>query len=388
MARRYRLYPTPAQEAVMNRHCADARFVWNLALEQANLYRVGRSTPGNAERMRQLTEARHDSWLGEGSSSVQQAALRDFDRAMRNWWKGSHGRPTWRKKHLHNGFVIRDITWQKLNRHWAEITIPKCGQVKFRLSRPVGEHGSARVTLDPAGRWHVSLVSALQPLDRHATGAAVGIDRGVANSLATNDGTMAHAPALSSGEQVEFVRRQIAMAQHLKGSPERDLHRKVVARTCARLADRRKDWVEKSTTDLVRCYDVVAVENLNVRGMVRRPAPRPGEREGEWLPNGARAKAALNQAILAQCWGFWLCRLKEKAALCGVEVIEVPARNTSRRCPSCGHISARNRENQARFRCEKCGHEDHADTNAARNILERGLEQIKARTGPEALEAA
>ena len=94
MAHRYRLAPTPEQEIVLTRHCADARYVWNLALEQANLYRVERGpTPSAGLRQRQLAEARKATWLGEGSSTVQQQALRDFDQAMRNWWGGEPSAP-------------------------------------------------------------------------------------------------------------------------------------------------------------------------------------------------------------------------------------------------------------------------------------------------------
>jgi putative transposase len=86
VSRRYRLYPTSEQEAVLRRHCGEARFVWNLALEQFNQWRPGRSSPpGSQERFRQLAEARRETWLGEGSSAVQQQALRDFDQALRNW---------------------------------------------------------------------------------------------------------------------------------------------------------------------------------------------------------------------------------------------------------------------------------------------------------------
>ena len=107
MAFRYRLRPDVSQLPGCERHCADARFVWNLALEQANWWRPGRGpTPGSAERHRQLAEARAGSWLGTGSSSVQQQALRDFDQALRNWWTGTHRRPRWRKEGVDEGFCI------------------------------------------------------------------------------------------------------------------------------------------------------------------------------------------------------------------------------------------------------------------------------------------
>src|SRR5437016_3316119 len=99
MAHRYRLCPSADQTPTLERHCTDTRFVWNLALEQANCWRPERGpAPSTAERFRQLTEARRGTWLGEGSSSVQQQALRDFDRAVANWWAGTHRRPRWRKQ--------------------------------------------------------------------------------------------------------------------------------------------------------------------------------------------------------------------------------------------------------------------------------------------------
>ncbi len=128
MAHRYRLYPDPGQAPVLIRHCADARFVWNLALEQANLWRPGRrNTPGSGERMRQLAVARQGSWLGEGSSSVQQQALRDFDWALKHWWAKTHRRPRWRKAGRNEGFCVRDVTLTKINRRWA--THPRLGYV-------------------------------------------------------------------------------------------------------------------------------------------------------------------------------------------------------------------------------------------------------------------
>jgi putative transposase len=90
VAYRYRLYPAPDQaEFMLQRHCGDARFVWNLALEQFNWGGAGRPAPGSAERMKQLAEARQEfDWLAQGSSSVQQQALRDFDRAVAAIFRG------------------------------------------------------------------------------------------------------------------------------------------------------------------------------------------------------------------------------------------------------------------------------------------------------------
>ncbi|MDA8080829.1 MAG: helix-turn-helix domain-containing protein, partial [Actinomycetota bacterium] len=116
MSHRYRLYPTDIQSQGLSGHCSDARYVWNLALEQANLYNPAWGpTPGPTSRQKQLAEARKNSWLGQGSSSVQQQALRDFEKALKNWWQGTHRRPTWRKAGINEGFCVRDVKVVKQN---------------------------------------------------------------------------------------------------------------------------------------------------------------------------------------------------------------------------------------------------------------------------------
>lgn len=382
MAIKQRLYPTQDQETVLAMHCAHARFVWNLACEQANLFSRdkrdrGVLLPNNSERMRQLAQARAEfDWLAQGSSSVQQGALRDFDRAQTNWWSnpGHFRRPTWRKAGIHEGFIIRDVTVHQLSGKWATITVPKAGALRFRLTRPwakVRVATSARVT-HRGGQWHVSLTT--PPPERvkdtrPATGAVVGVDRGVANSIATSDGDFSHAPGLSTGEQARFLALQRRLARQTKGSNRRARTKTQLGRLHHRLGDRRRDWVEQTTTELARTYDLVALEALNTTGMTRAPKPKPDpDREGAFLPNGARAKAALNKAILASAWGSFATRLGHKT-----DVIYVNPKNTSRRCNHCGHTSAGDRQSQAVFTCTECGHSAHADTNAARNILGRAL---------------
>jgi len=139
---RYRLQPTQTQEVVLLRHCADARFVWNLCVEQESWWRADRgSAPGFAERCRQLTAARATNpWLAEGSAIVQQQAIRDHRQAMMNFFAGTHRQPTWRKAGRDEGFRIVHLKLgdvRRLSRHTGEVRIPKVGWVRFRWSRPV-----------------------------------------------------------------------------------------------------------------------------------------------------------------------------------------------------------------------------------------------------------
>ena len=191
---RYRLYPTPGQEAILREHCAHARFVWNLCVEQESQWRPGRGPmPRFAGRCRQLSGARADNpWLAAGSVIVQQQAIRDHDQAMRNFFAGTHRRPWWRKAGRDEGFrivAVKPGDCRRLSRKTAEVRVPKAGWVRFRLSRPVCEDvKSFRVTLDRAGRWHVAFAAIPEPVPAPGNGEVAGVDRGVAVSAALSTG--------------------------------------------------------------------------------------------------------------------------------------------------------------------------------------------------------
>jgi IS605 OrfB family transposase len=347
--------------------------VWNLALEQANWYRPAWGpTPGYCAQSAQLTEARAaNAWLAEGSFIVQQQALRDFAQAMKNWWAGTHRRPKWRKKGRHEGFrivAVKASHLRRLNRRVAEVFVPKVGWVRFRLSRPLARGAkSYRITLDSAGRWHVAFALKPEPILRRPTGAVIGIDRGVANTLATSDGQLLHAPEVTPMERARLARLQRRLARRKTGSRRRERAKRAVARLRARDADRAKDWIEKTTTSLVRDYDLVAIEQLRVKAMTLSASgtiEAPGR--------NVAAKSGLNREILGRRWGLFARRLSEKATLAGVVVVKVNPVNTSRRCHACGHVAAENRKSQAVFGCVVCGHVAHADVNAALNILAAG----------------
>src|SRR5664280_700701 len=377
MSHRYRLYPSPVQELACLRHCADARYVWNLALEQANCYRPHRGpTPGAAARQHQSAEARQETWLGEGSSSVQQQALRDFDRALANWWAGTHRRPTWRKAGVNQGFCVRDVAVGKINRRWAGLAVPKLGKVRFRLSRPLpSSYGMARITLDRAGRWHVSFSAVQAATDRRPTGSVIGIDRGVATTIATSDGEMFRAPTSPNlVSKVDRLQRRLARQKRGSAKRAKTKVRLAGAHAHAQIVDRRRDWVEKTTTRLVYDHDVFVLEDLRVKNMIRRPKSKPDpDHVGAHLPNGSTAKAGLNRAIARSSWSTLARRLEDKAAASGVTVVYVDPRYTSQQCRRCGHTAPENRESQAVFECVSCGHVNHADINAAENIVARGL---------------
>jgi transposase len=326
--------------------------------------------PGYVEQARQLTEARAAfDWLRAGSQTVQQQALRDFDQAVRNFHAGTHRRPTWRKAGLHEGFRIvgsQASRIVKLSRKWATVNMPKVGWVRFRMSRAIPEAKSYRITRDRAGRWHIAFTVIPKPIPGPGTGETVGVDRGVTVSAALSTGELLTCPGLSEREQERLKQLQRRLARCLCGSNRRRRVRAAIAKLHARAADRRKDWVEKTSTDLATRFDVIRMEDLRITQMVRRARPKPDPgRPGQYLPNRRRAKAGLNRGILANAWGGLMERLEDKAP---GRLEKVTAAYTSLTCSICGHCAPENRENQAEFRCVACGHQANADVNAAINI--------------------
>ncbi len=365
---RFRLLPSPAQEAVLRDHCAHARFVWNLAVEQHRHWRPGRaSAPGYLEQCRQLTAARAEQpWLAAGSQMVQQQALRDFAQAMAAFFDPANpaGRPSWRKAGRNEGFravAVKPGDVRRLSRHVGEVRVPKAGWVRFRWSRPVPPGvKSYRVTRDRAGRWHVAFAVIPEPIPAPGNGETVGIDRGVAVSAALSTGKMLTAPGLSAGRRHRLRRLQRRLARARPGSNRRAGVKRAVARLRAREADARKDWAEKASTGIARRFDLIRVEDLRIADMTRSArgtAQNPGR--------NVRAKAGLNREILRSGWGLLVRRLEDKAP---GRVEKVKPHYTSQRCSACGQVDAESRESQARFVCTACGYACNADVNAARNI--------------------
>jgi len=211
------------------------------------------------------------------------------------------------------------------------------------------------VTRDRAGRWHVAFCAVPPPIPGPGNGEVVGIDRGVTVTLMLSDGRRYQAPADCG---VERLQGRLDRAR--RGSIRRAKLKARLARAHARNADARRNWVEQRSTQIARGYDLIRIEDLNVRNMTRS-AKGTVERPGR----NVRQKAGLNRAILASGWGMFAARLGHKAA---GRLEKVDPAFTSWRCSECGTVDRKARESQAVFRCRSCGYSANADLNAARNI--------------------
>jgi len=298
---------------------------------------------------------------------VQQQALRDFAQAMAAFFDPENpaGRPSWRKAGRHEGFRIvgRGRQWdvRRVSRHVGQVWVPKAGWLRFRWSRAVPPGAkSYRVTMDRAGRWHIAFAVIPEPVPAPGNGQAVGIDRGVAVSAALSTGELLHAPGLTVRERRRMRRLERKLARGKRGSNRRARVRLAIARLRARETDRRKDWAEKTSTDIARRFDLIRAEDLQITNMTRSAKGTRGD-----PGRNVRQKAGLNRGILRSGWGLLVRRLEDKAP---GRVEKINPAFTSQRCSACGQVDRDSRESQAVFRCTACGYACHADVNAAINI--------------------
>lgn len=369
--RRYRLELT-VEQTVLAEATADAcRAAWNVGLEQRREYRRRGAWMNYVPQAREMAEAKKDfPWLAEVSSDCLQQTLMDLDKACR-----THGtfKVHWRaKSRWAPSFRFPDkrlMKVERLGRKWGRLKLPKLGWVRFRWSRPIGGQIRSATVSFKAGFWYVSLLveDGETRRERHASAAFVGVDRGVKVAVATSDGEFYDQKFATSGEDKRQRRLQQALARSKRGSNNRAKARASLARHHARAADRREDFCKQTARVLTDRYGVVVLENLKARSMTASAAgtvEAPGR--------NVRQKAGLNRAILGKGWYRLELALISASRYTGTEVRKVPAAYTSQTCSRCGRVDAKSRKSQAVFACTGCGHTEHADVNAAKNIRAAG----------------
>jgi putative transposase len=382
MGRRFRLYPTLGQAERLTGWGHTCRAVWNVALAQRQfLYAQRGIRLRTAGQHRQLTQARAElDWLANLPAQSAQQVLAHLDRAYDNWWNPKHpaGPPKFKKRRneLSVPFPGQAVAVRKLNNRWAEVRLPKLGWVQFRLSRPLGGVvRNATVSCDALG-WHVAfgVATGARPVPPNGL-PGCGVDFGVACSayVSTETAPRLMPPTLTEGERRRLLglerrkARQVRWAKRYnRGGYSGRLRRTIaeIARLRARQARRRADFTHKLTTDLAKRHGWVGIEDLRVTSMTasaRGTIEQPG--------SNVRAKAGLNRAVLDNTPGERRRQLAYKAPRFGSELRLVPPQATSNTCATCGHRDPASRPGCGRmFACTGCGHQAHADSNAARNI--------------------
>lgn len=365
----YRLELTGEQADVLAQWAGACRFVYNCALEQRRDWHR-RTKLSYVQQAREVTEARAAfDWLAAVPVHALQQALRDLDAAYQRFFVGLGGYPRPRQKGRDDSFRLPDpsyLGFKRLSRRMGAVKVPKLGWIKCRDWRPLG--GELRnVTIKrKGGHWYAAIQWRCEVADPAPSSLpAIGIDCGVKVFAALSDG--AKIEPLNSFRRVEakLAKLQRRLARKTKFSANwRKLATKI-GRVHQYAANARKDYLHKLSTEIAQSHGVVKVEKLNVRGM-SASAKGSVEQPGKMV----RQKAGLNKSILDQGWHAFKTMLAYKLAARGGRLEEVPAAYTSQTCAECGVVDRESRQDQATFSCTACGHEDNADVNAARNILQ------------------
>jgi putative transposase len=374
-----KLRPTPAQERELERVLWHCRTLYNVALEQ-------RITAWQRCHV-SITRYQQDAELkairaefpeyGAIHSHVLQDVLARLDTTYHAFFRRltngeKPGFPRFQGRDRYHSFTYKEYgNGARLDN--GSLVLSKIGRIAVRWSRPV-EGTIKTVTLSrEADGWHVCFSCAevsTQPLP--LTGLATGIDVGVKVFLVTADGQMVENPRHYRKAERRLQNAQRRVARRKKGSKRRTKAVKLLARKHQQGRRQRTDFHHKTALALVRQYDVLYLEDLQVRNMSRRPAPQPQPNgNGGYLHNGASAKAGLNKSIHDAGWYAFRLILVCKAAYAGKRVEAVPPAYTTQDCSGCGKRVRKSLSVRTHV-CPHCGLILDRDENAARNIQWRG----------------
>ncbi|MGW1091678.1 RNA-guided endonuclease InsQ/TnpB family protein [Streptomyces sp. NPDC002596] len=393
-AYKFLMRPTVGQQIALGEMLLDHCSLYNGALqERRDAYRhTSKTSITYGQQSAQLKDIRAFDPVRQGrwSFSSQQATLRRLDKAMQAFFRRvkagrTPGYPRFRGA---SWFDTVDFPKDGDGCRWdstphdpvTRVRLQGIGHVKVHRHRPVvGKVKTVSVKRE-GKRWYVILTAERpQPEPLPATGSVVGIDLGIANFLADSNGEFVPNPRHGRKAAAKLEAAQQALSRCKRGSKRRRKAVETVARLHRKVRRQRLDHAHKSALNLVREHDFIAYEDLRIRNMSKAPEPKPDpDQPGSFLPNGAAAKAGLNRSISDAGWGVFLTILTAKAECAGREVMAVDPRNTSRRCPQCGHTAKENRPTQETFHCVSCGHTAHADTVGALNVLRAGLVRREA----------
>ncbi|MGC0343165.1 RNA-guided endonuclease InsQ/TnpB family protein [Streptomyces sp. SLBN-8D4] len=356
---RYRFYPTVEQAAELSRTFGCVRLVYNKALEERTRawYREQRriSYVQSSAALTEWKKTEELAFLTEVSSVPLQQALRHLQTAFAHFFakRAQYPRYKSRKKSRASAEYTRSaFTWRD-----GQLTLAKMADpLDIRWSRPLPEGAeptTVSVSRDAAGRWFVSLLVEDTIAPAPATDAAVGIDAGIASLVTLSTGEKIANPRHERQDRARLARAQRELSRKAKGSANREKARRRVAKVHARIADRRRDFLHKLTSRIVHENQVVVIEDLTVRNLVK---------------NGTLARAISDAA-----WTDLRSMLEYKCAWYGRELVVIDRYfPSSKLCGSCGTVRGKLPLNVREWTCA-CGAVHDRDVNAARNILAAGL---------------
>jgi putative transposase len=350
---KYKLNPNRTQRLALQGTLDTCREVWNMALEQRKYQRTHWTV-----QCRELTELKAAfPEYKQVHVHVLQNVVKKLQRSFERMWELGSGFPRFKSKRRYHSFQFNNTGFNLAGKY---LQLSKIGNVKLRLSRPIPEGAAVKsLTVKQAmSGWYACIAVDVKPQPLPVSDAAVGIDVGIENFAASSDGSFIQNPRFYECGQAELRKAQRRVARRKKGSHRRKKAVVLLQKAHERIANRRADFLHKTTTALVQKFGIIVIENLNVKG----------------LAGGILAKQ-VNDAS----WGTFFNMLAYKAASAGRQLIGVDCKKTSQTCPACGTVKKKSLS-QRKHECSECGYTTHRDTAAAQVILARA-EPLSAKIG-------
>ena len=361
---KFRIYPDAVQETLIQRTFGCCRFVFNRYLAmRIESYKTDNSTVNYNACSADMTVLKKElDWLKEVDATALQSSLRDLDFAYQNFFRrvkkgGAPGFPRFKSKHNHRKSYKSKRVGNNIAVLENSIKLPKLGIVRGAISKHVeGRILSATVSQNPSGKYFVSVCCTDVEIPQHAsTEAVIGIDLGIKTFAVASDGVEYpnHKHFQKSAKKLARLQRQLS--RKTKGSNNRDKARIKVAIQHERVANQRSDTLHKLSTQIVKDYDVIAIETLQPQNMVKNHR--------------------LAKSISDASWGEFVRRLEYKTQWQHKALVKVDAFfPSSQTCHVCGSKNPETKDLSVRsWVCAECGTEHDRDINAAKNILNEGL---------------
>ena len=358
-AYKYRFYPTDEQKQLLARTFGCCRYVYNWALRERTdaYYKRGErlSYEDTAHRLVLLKKREETSWLDEVSSVPLQQALRNLDRAFRNFFEGRAHYPTFKKKRHQQAatYASNAFSWDGKSLTLAKMDEP----LAIVCHRPLPDGckpSSVTITKDEAERYCDSILVEEDIKALEVTPKMVGLDLGLKSMVIESSGQTHGNPKFFAKDEKKLAKAQRRLAKKKKGSKNRAKARLKVARLHKKIADRRRDYQHKLSTKIIRENQVVCIESLQVKNMVKNHS--------------------LAKAISDVGWSEFVRQLEYKAEWYGRTLVKIDKwYPSSKRCFDCGHILDSLTLDVRAWTCPECGVHHDRDINAAKNILAVGL---------------